>query len=93
MDIRDPEDARTELEEPADGGYEKVIDGVHVDILYVYDRPIGVGGVIAYAYWAETDKPIDLTERPVTIKEAVDKFLDEYEVPGVRGVYLSADYS
>jgi hypothetical protein len=87
------EAALTEMEEPADGGYEKVIDGIHITPIYVYDRLIGAGGVIAEADWGENSESIDLGDRLAKIKAAVDKFLDEYDVPGKRGIYLSADYS
>lgn len=82
-----------EVEEPAAGGYEKVIDGVMIEFFYVGDNRVGLGGTVAHSWWAENDKPIDALTEIERVKAAVDKFLDEYAVPGERGLYLTADYS
>lgn len=87
------ERVQREIEEPADGGYEKVVDGVMIEFLYVHDSRIGLGGTVAHSWWAENDKPIDALAEIERVKTAIDKFLDEYGVTGERGLYLTADYS
>lgn len=86
------ENARTELEEPADNPYgEKVIDGIHVHMVYEYDSSVGAGGTIAHSYWGDKTKVV-LSEYEA-VKAAVDKFLDEYGIEGERDIYLSANFS
>lgn len=84
---------RQEVEEPAAGGDEKVVDGVMIEFLYVHDSRIGLGGTVAHSWWAENDKDVDLLVELPRVKAAVDKFLDEFGVAGYRGLYLTADYS
>lgn len=87
-----PDAARTELEEPEDNPYgEKVIDGVHVHMVYAYDRELGAGATIAFNWWGD-ETTVDLDQIDA-LEVAVDKFLDEYDVPGKRGIYLTANYS
>lgn len=81
-----------EVEEPASGDYEKVVNGVMIEFFYVYDNRVGLGGTVAHSWWAENEKPIDLLEL-ARVKFAVDQFLDEYDVPGDRGFHLTADFS
>lgn len=80
-----------ELDEPADGGYEKIVDGVHITRIWCYDTPEGVGACLAHVYWGDRCE-VDLARLPV-IKAAADKFLDEWNVEGERGLYLTANYS
>jgi hypothetical protein len=82
----------TEIEEPANGHFEKLVDGVHIDFTYSGDRCVGLGGTLHFAWWAEEEKPVDLDKLPA-LKKAVDGFLDEYAVEGERGLYLTADFS
>lgn len=87
-----PEHARTELEEPADNPYgEKIVDGVHIHVVYAYDQTEGAGGTVAHSYWGDKTE-VDFA-RMDAVKAAVDKFLDEYGIMGERGWYLTANYS
>lgn len=87
-----PEDAYGELVEPKDSPYdEKVIDGVHVHVVWEYDRPIGAGATVSHSYWGDKTA-VDFSQMEA-VRAAADKFLDEYDVPGERGWYLAANYS
>jgi hypothetical protein len=87
-----PRAAYLELTEPKDSPYgEKVVDGIHIHIVWVCEQMCGAGGTIAVSYWDE-GKAVDLATAGA-VKAAVDTFLDQYNVPGERGVYLTADHS
>lgn len=90
-----PEAAYEELIEPTttEGKFsdEKVIDGIHVHVVWAYDMPLGAGATVAHSYWGDKT-PVDFSQMEA-VKAAADKFLDEYDVPGERGWYLAANYS
>jgi hypothetical protein len=89
-----PERARLEIEEPEDGNNwgELVIDGIHITMIYSGDMNVGAGALLAHSYWGDDLKPVPLEELD-HLKQVVDNFLDDYNVPGLRGLFLSADFS
>ncbi len=89
-----PENVRTEIEEPEDGNNwgEKVIDGVHIDMVFSADICVGAGALLAFSWWGDDLKPVPLSDLE-HIQQVVDNFLDEYNVQGQRGLFLSADFS
>jgi len=87
-----PDAARDELDEPADNPYgEKIVDGIHIHRVWVYDNAVGAGATVACNWWGD-QTPVDFSKAEA-VKSAADKFLDEYDVPGERGWYLTANYS
>jgi len=84
--------------EPTGAAYEKVVedehsvDGTHITVIWEYDRAVGIGGCLVYEWAGDKPKPIDLTDTG-SLVDAVNKFLDEYDVPGERAFYLSANNS
>lgn len=87
-----PEAASAELDDPQDNPYgEKVIDGIHIHRVWVYGNAVGAGATVAHNWWGDQTS-VDLSKMDA-VKSAADKFLDEYEVPGERGWFLTANYS
>jgi hypothetical protein len=87
-----PESARIELDEPADNPYgEKIVDGVHIHVVWAYDNVLGAGATAAHSWWGDKTE-VDLSKLDA-VKAAADKFLDEYGVSGDRGWHLTANYS
>ncbi len=82
-----PEEALLVLDSDED----QSVQGVSVRQLFSGEVPVGVGGIIADTIWDQDRQPLDLASIEV-VKAVVDSFLDEYQIPGQRGVYLLASW-